>query len=108
MSHFGLTRIGGRRPVINAATPVGIGPRINRMVQHPAEGGPRGLPPFQLAPPWPSQQANSQANLIPHQIAVEPSEGAQFIELVEDELYGRSRLFVGVEDDLAGGEFDVP
>ena len=62
-----------------------------------------GRAPFQLTPPCAALHSHPQADLVPQQIAVEPPEGAQFVELVENQLDGRSRLLIGIENYLTGG-----
>ena len=67
-----------------------------------------GQAPFQLTAPRPSVDAHPQADLIPHQMAVETPAGAQFVELVEDHLHGRLHLLVGIAGDFPGGQLDIP
>ena len=41
-------------------------------------------------------------------MAVETPAGAQFVELVEDQLHGRLHLLVGIAGDFPGGQLDIP
>src|SRR5208337_3649112 len=107
LAHLDLAATRGRPLVIDAATSVGIGPRIDRVMQHPVQRVPTGRAPFQLTASWSSVEAHPQEDLIPYQMAVETLAGAQFVELVEDQLHGRLHLLVRIAGDFPGGQFDI-
>src|SRR5262249_43020698 len=99
---FGLAAAGGRALVIDATASVGIRPRIDRVMKHPAQHARSGQTPFQLTAPRSSMGANSQPNLVPRQITIETHAGAQLVELVEDQLHGRTDLLVWIECNFVG------
>ncbi len=78
------------------------------MVEHPAEHARSGRVPFQLAASRSAVDAYTHTDPVPHQMAVEPPAGAQFVELVEDQLHGRLHLLVRIAGDFPGGELDIP
>jgi hypothetical protein len=41
-------------------------------------------------------------------MAMEPPAGAQFVELVEDQLHGRLHLLVRIAYDFPSGKLDIP
>jgi hypothetical protein len=108
LAHLQLAAPGGRALVIDAAPAVGIGPRIDRVMEHPAHRAWARQAPFQLAAPWSAVEAHPQTDPIPDQIAVEALARAQLVELVEDHPHGRLDLLVGIEGDFPGGQLDIP
>ena len=77
-------------------------------MQHPAQHARSWQPPFQLTTSRSAVDAHPQADLIAYQMAVQTPAGAQVVELVEDELYGRLHLLIRVTGDFPGGQFDIP
>src|SRR5262249_19443582 len=61
-----------------------------------------------LTASWSSVDAHPQADLILDQIAVETPAGAQFVELVEDQVHSRLDLLVRITDGFPGGQLDIP
>src|SRR5271157_4532032 len=79
-----------------------------RSTQHPTQRVRTGRAPFQPTASRSSVEAHPQEDLIPYQTAVETLAGAQFVELVEDQLHGRLHPLVRIAGDFPGGQLDIP
>src|SRR5437870_3743812 len=63
--------------------------------------------PAQFATSGPLEDAAAHADLVSLRITVDLAEGAQFGELVQDQLHGGTDLLVGIEDHFTVRQFQV-
>jgi hypothetical protein len=75
------------------------------MMKYPAQQGARDGSPDQLAAPRTLVDANSRADLVPSQVAVDFAVGTQFSKLVQDQLNRRAGLLIRFKDYFARRQF---
>ena len=98
----------GRPLGIAREMPIGVDPCVDRVVQDPIQRRQRRSSPLQLAAPRPVLNPHAHADVVPHQVVEQAEDGAQLVELVEDQPHDVAGLFIRVQGDLAGRQLDVP
>ena len=92
---------------IDLSSAVDVSARVDWVLEHHLEGRPIRHSPLQLTFDWPFPHAHPQLDLVLGQIAQDPSQGPQLLELAKDQSDHRLSLLVGVAADLAGSLPDV-
>ena len=87
---------------------VGVDTGVDGILEHVLQGHAVRLAPLQFALSLSFADAHAEADVVSDQVAQQGMEGAQLLELPEDQPHHRLDLLVGVEDDLPGGPPDVP
>src|SRR5580692_7305962 len=82
---------------------ISIGAGVEGVSQDRQDSIGRGGLPLQLPDAAPTLAAKSQSQIIHDQILEDRVRGAEFLELLKDQLDHPPRLFIGLLDDLAGG-----
>jgi hypothetical protein len=86
---------------------ISIGTGVDRMSQDRQDSIGQGGLPLQLPDAAAPMAAKSQSQVIHGQITEDRVRGAEFLELIEDQLDHSPRLFVGLLDDLARRGLEV-
>jgi hypothetical protein len=82
---------------------VGVGSGVDGVLERVLQGHPVGPAPFELSFGLPLADADADADAVGNQVAEHGVEGAELLELLEDEAHDLLDLLVGIEDHLPGG-----
>src|SRR5262249_51507008 len=98
-----------RRGVLRprAVHAVGVRPGVDRVLQDREDPTGRRRSPFQLTYATAALASESQLQIVEDQVTEDGVRGAEFVELLEDQVDHPAGLLVGLPDDLSRGRLQV-